>query len=810
VLDINSAARFESGKRTSTLRKKPKQRYVNMDTIVRIFRAGGLAGSLAALAIAGLLVAESVGPARAGEVVLKNQLVISGSPRRLASLVQEPGRMRDNETPSFPFVMIENGYQRIFIPKGQAQRIDDRDELSKFETFTLKQHKTGLKRAAGALVETSPFNEFGQRTHTLETEQGRRELVVGVTKINPKYVAITGLNCQWDYGIATPSVAPEQLALMIKKANDPKNPDHRFATARFYLQAGLYEEAGKELESIAKDFPELSKRVADARKELQDYEHRLILQELARRKAAGQHELAHSYALGVPQNEASATVLHDVQEMIRDYDTAHEKMAKVRVLLSDLQAKLADQKQVSAVMPLRGVVEDQLTIESLDRLQAFFNLVDDASLRPAEKLALAYSGWVVGSASAVTDLSLAIRMWDAQHAILEYLRAENPQDRRDRLAEITAMDGIGTEMVIKLIRCLPPVVMTPDIRTGVATVLQVAGRTSEELPSYGALIPPEYDFRHQYPMVVTLHAAGHSLKGMLDWWGGTPSKPGLALRRGYIVIAPEYAEAGATKYTYSVAAHDAVLRAVADARKRFNVDSDRIFLSGHGMGGDAAFDIGMSHPDLFAGVIPINGICDQFCKWYTDNAAYTSWYVVTGEFDGRDTFGNDSALLGRMMRKNADVVLVEFIQRGHEPYFEEAPRIYDWMDAQRRRKPPREFTMKVLRPSESRFYWLRADGLPESVLESTVLAGPSRGPIRPMSLGAKITAANSIWLTSGAKSHTVWLNPDLINFEQRVTVRLRGSQKFHNFVKPSIEAILEDYRLRADKQTLYTARLDLD
>ena len=273
------------------------------------------------------------------------------------------------------------------------------------------------------MIETTPFDEYGRAGTPCRRGTGSHEIVVGVTKINPRYVAITGLTDQWKYGVATSAVPVAQLDLMIRHVTDPKNPDHRFAIARFYLQAGFYEESGKELESIAKDFPELAPRVADARKELLDYEHRLILQELGRRKAAGQHELAHSLALAVPQNEASAAVLHDVRDLLRDYDTARERIAKVRLLLAELQAKLDRPELVNAVMPLRSVVDEQLSIESLDRLQAFLNLVDDTTLKPSDKLALAYSGWVVGSASAVTDLGFAVRMWQAQHAILEYLRA---------------------------------------------------------------------------------------------------------------------------------------------------------------------------------------------------------------------------------------------------------------------------------------------------------------------------------------------------------------------------------------------------
>ncbi len=260
-------------------------------------------GRVAVLGPLAALVAATVGlpSASAGELTLKNGLVVSGKLKRLQALAVDgarPVRQRETETLSLPFVMVENGYERIFVGRQQIARLDERDDLGRLETFTLRQHRTGFHAATGTVVETSPFNEFGQRTHKLRTSRGLEEIVVGATKINPLYISCTGLNVVWEYGVATNSLPASQIDLMIRKATDRKNPDHRFAIARFYLQAGFYDESGKELESIAKDFPELAPRVADARKELQNYEHRLILQELSRRKAAGQYELAHAAALG--------------------------------------------------------------------------------------------------------------------------------------------------------------------------------------------------------------------------------------------------------------------------------------------------------------------------------------------------------------------------------------------------------------------------------------------------------------------------------------------------------------------------------
>ena len=36
------------------------------------------------------------------------------------------------------------------------------------------------------------------------------------------------------------------------------------------------------------------------------------------------------------------------------------------------------------------------------------------AMSPAEKLALAYSGWVVGAANATTDLGNAVRWWQSR------------------------------------------------------------------------------------------------------------------------------------------------------------------------------------------------------------------------------------------------------------------------------------------------------------------------------------------------------------------------------------------------------------
>ena len=89
-----------------------------------------------------------------------------------------------------------------------------------------------------------------------------------------------------------------------------------------------------------------------------------------------------------------------------------------------------------------------------------------------------------------------------------------------------------------------------------------------------------------------------------------------------------------TQYGYSAREHARVLACYRDACRRFAVDTDRVFLSGHAMGGDAAWDIGLAHPDMWAGVIPISAESDRYCKLYWENAKNLPFYVIGGELDG--------------------------------------------------------------------------------------------------------------------------------------------------------------------------------
>jgi hypothetical protein len=252
-----------------------------------------------------------------------------------------------------------------------------------------------------------------------------------------------------------------------------------------------------------------------------------------------------------------------------------------------------------------------------------------------------------------------------------------------------------------------------------------------------------------------------------------------------------------------------VLRCLRDACRRFAVDTDRVFLSGHSMGGDAAWDMGLAHPDLWAGVIPIVARSDRYCNRYTDNALRLPFYVVCGELDGSKLMDN-ARDLDRYLQRNYNCTVVEYLGRGHEHFYEEILHIFDWMGRFRRDFFPRDFLCWTMRPWDNWFWWVEVEGLPPGAMVDPQDWPPPRGT-QPAKVEASIADNNGLNVTVGAARVTVWISPEMIDFEQRanIVVGARRVNAPDRFVQPDLETLLEDARSRGDRQHPFWAKIEV-
>jgi len=128
--------------------------------------------------------------------------------------------------------------------------------------------------------------------------------------------------------------------------------------------------------------------------------------------------------------------------------------------------------------------------------------------------------------------------------------------------------------------------------------------TGEEFFSF---VPMHYEKNYAYPLIVWLHPDGKKPEeiervipqaSIRNFVGIAPQAPVGNFQAGY------YWEQETDTIDM---AHDSILAAIDHANARFNINSQRIFLAGCGSGGTMAFRVGLERPDLFAGVISING-----------------------------------------------------------------------------------------------------------------------------------------------------------------------------------------------------------
>ena len=766
---------------------------------------------LVAARLAALVLALLPAQAWSGKVVLKSGLVIEGIPARVPGMTNSVAAANQGQNvPQTPYWMVDDGVRRYFVHRQNLlpglAGVDQSDDSSGYVTFQidqLKRRMDAIPAQIGAFVDVAPFNEFGHGRVTLRTPRGEDPVQLAITRIDPRFLKVESTSHTWEFGLDPSTLPVELLRKMIHQTIDPRNPDERLAVVKYFLQMKQFAGARAELEEIRSDFPELQSRVEAAQKELFEQYGLLALREIVERRSVGQHELAKFLLREMLKQDLAAESLRDAQELLDDYNAADERMIKVRSLLSDLQAALppADARRVAVI---RSTIESELGYDTLPRLEPFLSLSEDPTLPAAEKLGLALSGWVLGPEEPKTQLTEAIALWDARFLLLEYLHPTT--DRGDRfvvLEKLKLLEGISVAKVAKLIPLLPTPVEFAAPTEGQYPSFEAPPDLDHTTPvRYAVQLPPEYNPARAYPAIVTLRAEGRTPEDMLKLWGARTA----AQRYGYIVIAPEYAPVDSGTYDYGRTAHDAVLRSLFDARRRFHIDSDRVFLTGHGMGGDAAYDLGLSHPDLWAGVIPFTGRFQHAAYLARTNAPHLPLYIVGGERD-RNTLALNAGPMSTRMQRGDDVIYCEYKARGFENYFEELPRVFDWMSRYRRQKVVRDLKQVICRDFDNRYGWLKWLDLPPQFSQTIVWGADQKLP-QTRTVTAKIATPQRILVTLQPGKHTVlWLSPEFVDYEQRLKITVNSGTPYNDFPTPDMATLLDDLRERGDRQMLYWTKL---
>ncbi len=745
--------------------------------------------------------------------------------------------------------VIDDGLRRVYVSKHHIVNEDPVPlKISEIE-FPIWQdaieRSSSLPR--GAFFGASPFNEYGHRVITVDVgrKNGPKNYVQAITKITPRFIELnslrakgpkTALTMSIGRGAVSPQVIRNLLENQIAKSNSPAEYESIFT---YYLQSQQFGEALTQLDLIGRRFPEREERIEQLRQRVVQSEARQVLREIQRRVDNGQTILARQLGGKNMNTEGVAPQnLMQLASIKEELDAADKKVADVQQKVIELiksyrnnpTAKItADQETMLGRFLTE--LETELSPTNVARMDSYLVQASDAAQKDQEKVALAISGWVLGSNNATPNFALAQSLFQVRDLVTSYLGTGDPAAHQEILKKLRDFDTSNPKTIASMLAQMKPPEHEAALEgyTGEkpiefdVTVPGTNARPEEQKFQVKVHLPVQYDPYRPYPLLLTLPNTGMAAEKQLSMFHGNYIKNvgvgrvGRASRNGVIVASVQWAKPGQTACLYSRREHATVLRAMRACFRKFQINTDQVFLYGQGVGANLAYDIGLAHPEHFAGVIPVGGHIEKFAKIHAtrDRNVPLSIYAVFGEAD-RQTQLKNLQIWNSMLfsARSSNLILVEYIGRlANETFPDDIESMFSWMQFQRRRRPDRagfEFSVESLRPWDNYYWFIELDGFPRmNVMWPEMWTD---GKLKPLTIKGELKPEGEVnhFVVKPAKagrSMTLWLSDEFVNFEKEVKITGRG-RKFEEAVTPSTQVMLEDARTRCDRLHPYWARLD--
>ncbi len=242
-----------------------------------------------------------------------------------------------------------------------------------------------------------------------------------------------------------------------------------------------------------------------------------------------------------------------------------------------------------------------------------------------------------------------------------------------------------------------------------------------------AYLPPHYDPRQSWPMIVMLHGFNPPNPPIVQWWSVDKRHDDTADRHDVIFVEPM----GRGNSQYLGIGEQDVLRCIHEAKKRFSVDDDRVYLSGESMGGSGTWLIASHHPELFAAAAPFfggwdyrilpgggfdNPKADQLPEKYAgeyqssfvaaENLSHLPLFVTHGDSDQSVPVDFTRFAVTMLQRWNYDIRYEEIPGRGHED-LDLRDRVMSWLLSHRRGPAPHDVHIRAVELDHASAYWAR-------------------------------------------------------------------------------------------------------
>ncbi len=245
----------------------------------------------------------------------------------------------------------------------------------------------------------------------------------------------------------------------------------------------------------------------------------------------------------------------------------------------------------------------------------------------------------------------------ARAAIEAYLLIRDPEERKGAFGRLKREHRITLPR-----RYLDRIIRSLDQKKGLHVNQALTLGAKEHPGVYTLFVPKEYDPKRAWPLILGLHGGGRGgARGDAVVGSGDSAMNfyiGQATARGYIVVCPTartapWASTGNREYIPAV---------LDEIELLYNVDLNRVYLTGHSMGGFGSWYFGAEMGERFAAVSPMAGGGRGINRFVETN---TPLFVFHGADDNVVPPGNDRAAARQLVKTRLDFIYTELTGVGH-------------------------------------------------------------------------------------------------------------------------------------------------
>lgn len=340
---------------------------------------------------------------------------------------------------------------------------------------------------------------------------------------------------------------------------------------------------------------------------------------------------------------------------------------------------------------------------------------------------------------------------------------------------------------------------TPEEMGGTVFTREVE---SEEFPYYVA-IPTDYDPEQSYAVEFALHGGVGRPKPESgdNFWERTISR--LSAEDRFMVVPVAWADA----YWWADSQADNLTAILRTLKSQFNIDENRVYLSGVSDGGTGAYFFAFKQPTEWAAFLPYIGHPGVLrnpnsgggYRLYFENLANKPLYIVNGENDRLYPAASLTSFMEILEQAGVDHIWRVIENGGHNTEWmpDELEAIEAFKSANPRDPFPDEIQWVADRTDRyNRNQWIVIDEIAETDL--------------PSLLRVQRDGNNFSVEARGVSRFTMLLNPEEINFADPVLVSINGRIVHSDSVRESVETLLKWAGRDRDRTMLFTAELSFD